>query len=301
MYIFKKQLKLRAAVIRSMRSFFYNNGYIEVETPVRIPAPAPEAFIDAVETGDLFLQTSPELCMKRLLASGYKRIFQICRCFRQAERGAKHLPEFTMLEWYTAGSNYLKMMDQCEDLIRKIAQDIGFNKQIKYQGKTISLDRPWDRMTVTRAFAKFASVSMETALEQDRLDEIIGLEIEPQLGITKPVFLYDYPAACGALAKLKPANPKLAERFELYISGMELCNAFSELTDPDEQKKRFEHEMKIRHLSGKQKYPMPDKFLDALILMPEASGNALGIDRLVMLFADTANIDDVVAFTPEEL
>ena len=301
MYIFKKQLKLRASVIRSMRCFFYNNGYMEVETPVRIPAPAPEAFIDAVETGDLFLQTSPELCMKRLLSSGYKRIFQICRCFRQAERGAKHLPEFTMLEWYTAGSNYLKMMDQCEALIQKIAQDTEFNEQIKYQGKTIFLDRPWDRITVAQAFVNFASVSMETALEQDRLDEIIGLEIEPQLGMTKPVFLYDYPAACGALAKLKPANPNLAERFELYISGMELCNAFSELTDPDEQKKRFEHEMKIRHLSGKQKYTMPDKFLDALNSMPEASGNALGIDRLVMLFADTANIDNVVAFTPEEL
>ena len=301
MYLFKKQLKLRAAVIRSMRCFFYNNGYIEVETPVRIPAPAPEAFIDAVETGDLFLQTSPELCMKRLLASGYKRIFQICRCFRQSERGAKHLPEFTMLEWYTANSNYLDMMEQCEDLIRKIAHDTGFGRQIKYQGKKISLDHPWDRMSVAQAFEKFSSISMQTALEQDRLDEIIGLEIEPKLGMTKPLFLYDYPAACGALAKLKAVNPNLAERFELYISGVELCNAFSELTDPDEQRKRFEHEIKIRHLSGKQKYPMPDKFLDALNSMPEASGNALGIDRLVMLFADTVNIDDVVAFTPEEL
>ncbi|WDN90194.1 elongation factor P--(R)-beta-lysine ligase [Desulfosarcina sp. BuS5] len=297
----KKHLKLRADIIRSARSFFYNKGYLEVETPLRIPAPAPETFIDAVETGDFFLQASPELCMKRLLSSGYKRIFQICRCFRQAERGEKHLPEFTMLEWYTANSNYLDMMEQCEDLIRKITRNTGFGGQIKYQGKKISLAHPWDRMSVAQAFEKFSSVSMQTALEQDRLDEIIGLEIEPNLGLEKPLFLYDYPASSGALAKLKPDNSNFAERFELYISGIELCNAFSELTDPDEQRERFEHEIRVRRLSGKKEYPMPGKFLDALHFMPEASGNALGVDRLVMLFADTAEIDDVVAFTPEDL
>jgi lysyl-tRNA synthetase class 2 len=297
----KKHLKLRADIIRSMRSFFYKKGYLEVETPLRIPAPAPEAFIDAVETGDFFLQTSPELCMKRLLSSGYKRIFQICRCFRQNERGPLHLPEFTMLEWYTANSNYLDMMEQCEDLIRKITRDTGVGGQIEYQGKKISLAHPWDRMSVAQAFEKFSSVSMQTALEQDMFDEIIGLEIEPNLGLDKPLFLYDYPASSGALAKLKPDNSNLAERFELYISGIELCNAFSELTDPDEQRERFEHAIRVRRLSGKKEYPMPGKFLDALHVMPESSGNALGVDRLVMLFADTAEIDDVVAFTPEDL
>ncbi len=297
----KKHLKLRADIIRSVRSFFYNKGYLEVETPLRIPAPAPEAFIDAVETGDFFLQTSPELCMKRLLSSGYKRIFQICRCFRQAERGEKHLPEFTMLEWYTANSNYLDMMEQCEDLIRKITRDTGFGGQIEYQGKKISLAHPWYRMSVAQAFEKFSSVSMQTALEEDRLDEIIGLEIEPNLGLEKPLFLYDYPASSGALAKLKPDNSSFAERFELYISGIELCNAFSELTDPDEQRERFEHEIRVRRSLEKKEYPMPGKFLDALHSMPEAAGNALGIDRLVMLLADTAKIDDIVAFTPEEL
>lgn len=299
--MFKKRLKLRAAVIRSIRSFFYKNDYLEVETPVRIPAPAPEAFIDAVECGDLFLQTSPELCMKSLLASGYNRIFQICRCFRQAERGSRHLTEFTMLEWYTAGSNYMEMMNQSENLIRQVAQDTGFGEKIEYQGNKIALTYPWDRMSVAQAFEKFSSVSMQAALEQDRLDEIIGLEIESHLGLARPLFLYDYPASCGALAKLKADNPNIAERFELYISGIELCNAFSELTDPDEQRRRFEHEIEIRRLSGKKEYPMPDKFLDDMSAMPEAAGNALGIDRLVMLFADTAEIDRVVAFTPEEL
>ena len=142
---------------------------------------------------------------------------------------------------------------------------------------------------------------MNQALTQNRFDEVIALEIEPRLGIPKPVFLYDYPARHGALAKLKPRDPMLAERFELYIAGVELCNGFSELIDAAEQRDRFEKEQYLRRSLKKPVYPMPEKFLAALADMPEAAGNALGIDRLVMLFADTDNIDDVVAFTPEEL
>lgn len=297
----KKHLQLRADIIRSVRSFFQSNGYLEVETPVRIPAPAPEAFIDAVATGACFLQTSPELCMKRLLASGYNRIFQLCRCFRCNERGSLHLPEFTMLEWYTANRNYLDMMDQSEDLIRYVASRTGFNNRLEYDGKSIDLQHPWDRMSVVDAFAEFSPLTMEEALKQDRFDEIMGLEIEPHIGLAKPLFLYDYPASAGALARLKPGDCNFAERFELYISGIELCNAFSELTDPDEQRARFEQENRERRLAGKKEYPRPDKFLDALHSMPEAAGNALGIDRLVMLLANAATIDAVVAFTPEEL
>ncbi len=297
----KKHLQLRADIIRSVRSFFQSNGYLEVETPVRIPAPAPEAFIDAVETGACFLQTSPELCMKRLLASGYNRIFQLCRCFRRNERASLHLPEFTMLEWYTANRNYLDMMDQSEDLIRYIASRTGFNNRLEYDGNSIDLAHPWDRMSVVDAFAEFSPLAMEEALKQDRFDEIMGLEIEPHLGLAKPLFLYDYPASAGALARLKPGDCNFVERFELYISGIELCNAFSELTDPDEQRARFEQENRERRLAGKKEYPMPGKFLDALHSMPEAAGNALGIDRLVMLLANAATIDAVVAFTPEEL
>jgi lysyl-tRNA synthetase class 2 len=154
---------------------------------------------------------------------------------------------------------------------------------------------------VTQAFEQFGTVSMNQALDQDRFDEVIALEIEPRLGIRKPVFLYDYPARHGALAKLKAQNPLLAERFELYIDGVELCNGFSELTDAAEQRGRFKNEQDLRRSLKKPVYPMPEKFLAALTDMPEAAGNALGIDRLVMLFADTDKIDDVVAFTPEEL
>ena len=297
----KRNLWLRAQIIQAVRTFFIDNDYLEIETPCRIPAPAPEAHIEAEVSGDWFLHTSPELCMKRLFAAGYPRIFQICRCFRQKERGSKHLPEMTMLEWYTAGHNYFNMMEQCEELIRFVARRAGFEDFLVYQGNRIDLNAPWPRMSVTDAFERFSSVSMETAVLQDRFDQLTAFDIEPNLGHNKPLFLYDYPAAAASLARLKPENRSIAERFELYISGLELCNAFSELTDPLEQKTRFENEQKNRSKFGLQAYPLPEKFLDSLQFMPEASGIALGIDRLVMLFANTANIDDVVAFTPEEL
>ncbi len=293
-------LKLRADIIKSLRIFFAEHDYLEVETPIRIPAPAPEAHIDAIESEDLFLQTSPELCMKRLLASGYPRIFQICRCFRRNERGSRHIPEFTMLEWYRADSDYFNMMEETEALIKAVALQSGAGNSIKYQGSRIGLDKPWTRMTVAEAFDKHSSISVDKALSEDCFDETMA-EIEPALGQDTPLFLYDYPASCGALAKLKTGNFSIAERFELYICGVELCNGFTELTDPKEQRARFEKELAFRKKAGKMAYPMPEKFLESLLRMPDASGNALGLDRLVMLFADTTIIDDVVAFTPEEL
>lgn len=297
----KSNLILRAAIIAAIRRFFNENQFIEVETPVRIPAPAPEAHIDAQPAGDFYLQTSPELCMKRLMAAGYDRIYQICRCFRQKERGDRHLPELTLLEWYFAGGDYLAMMSQTADLIRYIAKDIGDGRIISYQGNGIDITAPWERLSVKAAFERFASRSMEKALETRCFDEIMGLEIEPKLGLDRPVFLYDYPAEAGALARLKKEDPRIAERFELYIAGLELCNAFSELTDAKEQRRRFELELNLRGKAGRRIYPLPENFLSVLDQMPEACGNALGVDRLTMLFCDTKRIDDVVAFTPEEL
>ncbi|MGD2268759.1 MAG: EF-P lysine aminoacylase EpmA [Desulfobacterales bacterium] len=294
-------LKLRARIIQAMRRFFIDNDYLEVETPYRIPAPAPEENIDAQPSGNWFLHTSPELSMKRLLASGYPRIFQICKCFRKNERGSRHLPELTMLEWYTAGSSYLDVMDQCEELLQFVARNIGHERYIRFQGTRISLTSPWPSISVAETFNQFASLPMEVALRENRFDELMACEIEPRLGIEKPVFIYDYPASRAALARLKPGDRSVAERFELYIGGLELCNGFSELTDPVEQKMRFEWEQERRRFSGKPLYPMPKKFLNALHDMPDAGGNAFGIDRLVMVFADTLNIDDVVAFTPEDL
>ena len=297
----RSNLLQRARIIESARAFFSAAGFLEIETPVRIPAPAPEAHIDAQEAGSWFLQTSPELCMKRLLASGYEKIFQICPCFRKGERGARHLPEMTLLEWYAAGTDYLHMMKQCEELIAFVAERLGIGRRLTYQGRSVDLTPPWERLSVDEAFHRFAGLSADEALDRDCFDEKMGIDIEPRLGLERPVFLYDYPARCGALSRLKPTDPSLAERFELYIAGMELCNAFSELNDPGEQRARFREENRIRRGSGRRVYPPAEPFLKALETMPAAAGNALGLDRLAMLFTDAATIDEVVAFVPEEL
>lgn len=297
----KNNLVLRSRIIQSIRDFFKGRGYLEVETPIRIPAPAPETHIDAVPSGRWYLHTSPELSMKRLLAAGYSRIYQICRCFRQKERGSRHLPEFTLLEWYTVDDDYKGMMNQTEALIKHIAQSISREDTITYQGERISLQSAWMKLTVSEAFKKYASMSLSTAVVRGKFDEIMALEIEPKLPRNIPVFLHDYPSKMAALARLKPENHSIAERFELYMGGLELCNAFAELTDPMEQTDRFVTEALQREQSGKVVYPIPERFLSALKDMPASTGNALGIDRLVMLFADAASIDDVVTFSPEEL
>ena len=242
----RKNLQLRACIIQAIRRFFVDRDYLEVETPIRIPAPATEAHIDAVESGNWFLQTSPELCMKRLLAAGFPRIFQICKCFRLGERGRLHLPEMTLLEWYRADSSYRDMMNECETLIGHITREVSSKNMISYQGSEIDLTPPWRRISVAEAFEKFTPMTMDAALETDRFDEIMVEAIEPNLAQPQPIFLYDYPASRGALARLKPEDSRYAERFELYIGGLEICNAFSELTDPVEQRARFEREQDHR-------------------------------------------------------
>ncbi len=294
-------LHRRAVVLAAVRAFFASQGYLEVETPNRIPAPAPEAHIDAQPAGAWYLHTSPELCMKRLLAAGFANIYQICKCYRQGERGRRHLPEMTMLEWYAAGCDYTHLMAHCEGLIPHLAQALGLPARIDYQGQAIDLTPPWPRLSVAEAFLRHGDCSAAEALESGRFDEVMGLMIEPRLGWGQPVFLCDYPAACGALARLKPGRPEVAERFELYIGGLELCNGFSELTDAAEQRRRFAAETEQRRAAGKAVYPSPEPFLAALPAMPAAAGNALGIDRLVMLLVDAERIDQVVAFTPEAL
>jgi lysyl-tRNA synthetase class 2 len=293
-------LQLRANLIQNIRLFFINHGFLEVETPLRIPSPAPEEYIEAIPSEDWFLQTSPELCMKRLAAAGHTRIFQISKCFRAGERGDKHLPEFTMLEWYVTGFDYQQLMDQCETLIFSVARDLGFIEIIR-QNKKINLTPPWERITVAKAFLKFAPVSLEEALIQDKFDEFLVDYIEPQLGINKPTFIYDYPAQLAALAKVKDDNPSFSERFELYIGGLEIANGFSELTDANEQRKRFEEALKNRAAKNQARYTMPEKFLQSLESLPSCAGIALGIDRLVIIMAGAEKIDEVVAFTPENL
>ena len=290
-------LEKRARILQKIRAFFTDAGYLEVYTPHRIPANAPESHIDAIATQGWFLQTSPELCMKRLLAAGYEKIFQICPCWRDEERGHRHLPEFTMLEWYRAGIDYNGLMEECEALLAALLP----NAELTYQGQRVNTAGPWERLTVDEAFRRHSSISLEQALDTGRFDEIVALEIEPRLGIDRPTFLVEYPACLAALARRKPGKPEVAERFELYILGMELANAFSELTDPLEQRQRFEAEETARRAAGKPPCPSPEKFLDELRAMPQAAGIALGVERLVMLLSDAKSIDEVVAFTPEIL
>jgi lysyl-tRNA synthetase class 2 len=297
----RNNLRRRAEVLHSTRCFFRERGFLEVETSIRLPVPLPEAHIDLIASEGAVLQPSPEICMKQLLAAGYEKIFQICKCFRKAERGRRHLPEMTLLEWYAVRENYNDLMERTEQLILYIARSLGTAAILSYQGQRVDLTPPWERLTVAEAFDRHAGLSLAPALAEGRFDEIMGLKIEPNLGKDRPVFLADYPAEKASLARLKPADPSVAERFELYIGGLELCNGFSELNDPAEQRRRFEAEQRFMKAAGKRVYPLPERFLDALEHLPPCAGNALGLDRLVMLFCDAASIDEVVAFMPEEL
>ncbi|MEJ2201341.1 MAG: EF-P lysine aminoacylase EpmA [Desulfuromonadaceae bacterium] len=286
-------LEKRARIVQTIRAFFIEQDFLEIETPPRLPGNAPEQHIDAVVSGNGFLQTSPELCMKRLLAAGYPRLFQICRCWREGERGCRHLPEYTMLEWYRTDCDYHTLMSDCEKLLNRLcpAGTLG----------AIDLLPPWERLTVAEAFQRYAATDLATALSNGRFDEVLAFEVEPQLGRTRPTFLMEYPTELAALARCKPTDPTVAERFELYLGGLELANAFSELTDPVEQRSRFEQEEVARRNLGKCPYPSPEKFLTELAAMPPSAGIALGIDRLVMLLTGNDSIDQVVAFTPEDL
>ena len=295
-------LKKRAALIQSVRSFFINRGYLEVDTPARLPVLIPEAYNEPVESNDHFLQTSPEICMKRLVAeSGCQKIFQICKCYRKNERGDRHLPEFTMLEWYRTQSDYHSLMEECEELICDLARVSGHSESIVFKDVKVSLEKPWKRLSVADAFKQYSPVTLEHALEQNMFDEVLCRNIEQHLGINKPVFLYDYPTALGALARKKKGDPSVAERFELYIGGLELANGFSELTDANEQRLRFEQDLKSINCQERAAGKMPERFLEALPHLPETAGLALGLDRLAMVLFNAERIDQVVAFVPEDL
>ena len=289
-------------MLEAVRLFFSGQGYLEVETPCRVPAPIPEATIRPYASESWFLQTSPEVCMKRLLGRGFPKIYQICRAFRRDERGRRHLPEFTILEWYRRDADYNDLMEETESLVRFVAAVLGRGDGLRYQGRHIDLSAGWPRTSVSEAFGRYAGITDVEKLTQDRFDEGIVDVIEPALVGQRPVFLYDYPTATGAsLARLKAADPRWAERFELYIGGLELCNGFSELTGAENYRRRFEQARKKLKDTFGMDCPLPIGFLTDVADMPPAAGNALGVDRLAMLFCDTDDIADVSAFPAEQL
>ena len=206
-----------------------------------------------------------------------------------------------MLEWYVAQFDYGQLMDQCETMLIAGLNDLGYNQRIIWQNKKVDFTPGWEKITVAEAFFRYAPMSCQEALVQDMFDEILVAYIEPHLGTDHPTFLYDYPTKLAALAKTKKSDPTVAERFELYIGGMEIANGFSELTDADEQRQRFEEAQQARAKKNWARYAMPEKFLQALPNMPETAGIALGIDRMMMILTDTMQIDNITAFPPEAL
>jgi lysyl-tRNA synthetase class 2 len=290
-----RNLLRRSHALAAMREFFRARDFVEVETPVRIPAPALELHIDAPAAGPgAWLRTSPELHMKRLLAAGCERIFQLGPCFRAGEQGRRHNPEFTMLEWYRAHAGYLDILDDCEALVRQVVAAVADNGQIVYQGERIEVGAPWHRLTVREAFLCHAGWDPVAAYDPDRFDLDLVNRVEPALPRDRPCVLLDYPAAAAALARLKPGDPAVAERWELYLGGLELANAYGELVDGAAQRRRFEACAAARRGLGKEVYPLDEPFLCALAAgLPPCGGIALGVDRLVMLLCDTDDIAEV--------
>jgi len=291
----QKRLYLRAAFFQAIRSFFEEQGFLEVDTPVRQPLLIPEQNIVPVPAGEHFLQSSPELYMKRILASGCERIFQICRCFRYGENGRLHLEEFVMLEWYRLDADYSDLMQDCERLF------LFLQSAVPGCAFPVPVEKPWERISVEQAFQKYCGISVAQALQQDRFDILLVEKIEPNLGKNSPAILYDYPIELASLARTKPENPEVAERFELYMEGIELGNGFSELTDSVLQRKRFVEEYKNLNIYSESQQKLPEFFLQELEKIDTAAGIAMGLDRLFMLLIGKNSLAGSVTFAPDEL
>jgi len=294
-----RNLAIRSQALQATREFFWAAGFIEVETPVRIPTPAPELHIDAPASGRAWLRTSPELHMKRLLASGCERIFQIGPCFREGERGTRHAPEFTLLEWYRTPANYVDILRDCEGLVRQVVRRMTGGRIISSGDRRIDLSAPWVRLTVREVFQQHAGWDPVAAYDAARFDHDMVAKVEPALPADRPCILTDYPAAAAALARLQPDNPAVAERWELYLGGLEIANAYSELTDAETQRTRFMKCNAERENIGRPAYPLDEPFLHALERgLPPCGGIALGMDRLVMLLCGAQTIDEIRPFCP---
>ena len=292
-------MERRALIYEFTRAFFRERGFHEIETPIRVPAVAPEAQIAPFESENWFLSTSPELYMKRLLAAGYDRLFQISRCFRKGERGRWHNQEFTMLEWYRTGGDYMQMVQDTAELVLTIASKLGIGSIINYRSQRIDLALPWPKTTVRNAFLCAAGWDPITWPDPLRFDIDLVTKVIPSFAPDRPTVLLDYPAAMASLARLKPNEPTVSERAEIFIGGLELANAYSELRDAQEQERRFQTEIEQIEREQHHKIAMPWRFLQAVAHLPSCSGIALGMDRLVMLLCNAELIDEVVAFTTD--
>jgi lysyl-tRNA synthetase class 2 len=290
-------LELRGRVLTALGEFFRARAFLQVETPVRIGAPALEDYIDAEPAGSAWLRTSPELHMKRLLAAGYERIWQVGPCFRLGERGRRHRPEFTMLEWYRQQADWRDILEDTVALLRAVALAASDSTVCRFRGRTVDLGAPWEEITVDEAFRRFAGVSLDAAIAAGRFEDVLVTRVEPRLGLEFPTVLSEYPLACSGLSRQILGRPDRVERWELYVAGMELGNACSELVDVVEQRRRFVACADLRRAQGRAVYPLDEPFMAALAHgMPAAAGIAIGLDRLVMVLAGADSIEDVIAF-----
>lgn len=329
-------LQARAAITAAMRGWFADAGFIEVDTPALQVSPGLEPHLKAFATEQQdahpddrarrYLHTSPEFAMKKLLAAGVPRLYQLAHCFRNGERSTTHHPEFTMLEWYRANAQYHDLIQDCRDLLQAAlmaAQSVlPDRKALSWGGDTADPFADWSVVTVAEAFERFTGIDILATAPDPKapdlhlLDEAarpLGIaarpgdrwedlyfrifldRIEPQLGIGAPLILTDYPISMAALARAKPSDPRLAERFEIYVAGLELANAFGELTDAAEQRARFAADRALKQRLYGHAYPIDEDFLAALEHgLPDAAGIALGFDRLVMLATGASHIEQVL-------
>jgi lysyl-tRNA synthetase class 2 len=295
-------LRKRHRLAQLVRSFFADAGLLEVDTPAIVPCPGLDVQLDAIEglgaRGPRWLHTSPEYQMKRLLATGLPGVYQLGKAFRRGERGRLHEPEFTMLEWYRTFSDAEQMMQDTQQLVAAAAQALCGASVLPGIEGAVDVTPPWERIRVEDAFQRYAGVTLESVLpDEEEFYRVLATRIEPQLGRGRAVFLTDYPAPFASLSRLSPSDPRFAERFEAYLDGVELCNGFSELIDPVEQRQRLERDREQREKLGRSVYPIDERFIAALQDgIPPSGGNALGFDRLLMLLTGAKTIDEVMAF-----
>ena len=305
-------LQTRARLLQRIRAFFQAREVLEVETPLMSAAAVTDPHIESYRLQDplhdrpAYLHTSPEFAMKRLLAAGSGSIYQLCKVFRQGEVGRRHNPEFTLLEWYRLDYDHRQLMTEVDELVRELLAGVltlGETRRLTYRDAFVhyaGLDPHTSSPTQLEAQAKQRGIDVSGLHDLDKdawLDLLMTHVVEPALPRDCPVFIYDYPASQAALARIRPNDPPVAERFELYIYSMELANGFHELADAREQRQRFEADNRARQAAGRDPLPLDEHFLAALEAgLPDCAGVALGLDRLVMLAAGVESISEVLAF-----
>lgn len=324
MDIFHKRIRM----IDAMRGWLMNHGFLEVETPMLHPIPGgatARPFITHHNTydADFYLRVAPELYLKKLLVGGFERVFEINRCFRNEGVDGRHNPEFTTMELYEAYQDYMGLMDETEEMLTHVIETVVGSSEFTYQGNTISVERPWKRITLFEAIRQHAGIDLGSTRDRNVaaqlavsagvevtpdmgygkiVDEVMSLKVQPHL--IQPTFLYDYPIELSPLAKKKRGNDALTERFQPFIACLEVGNAFSELNDPLDQRQRFEAQAALREAGDDEAQYLDEDFLTALeVGMPPAAGLGIGIDRLAMLVTDSPSIRDVILFPqlrPEE-